>query len=95
VHTRTVASLADHPLVRFLRCGVKVTVNTDNRTVSKVTASQELARAWYYGELTVVEVKRILLNGVEAAFLPAEEKVALKVEFEEAFQELLAGVEEL
>jgi adenosine deaminase len=41
VQTRATDSLAAHPIDRFLRCGVPVTVSTDCRTVSATTLTGE------------------------------------------------------
>lgn len=78
VQTRAVSNYDGHPFARYLRSGVKITINTDNRSVSNTTSSYELARAWVHGELTVDELKRVVIAGVDAAFLSADEKTDLK-----------------
>ncbi|HVO31756.1 MAG TPA: adenosine deaminase [bacterium] len=89
VHTRAVSDYASHPYVRYLRTGVKVTINTDNRTVSNTTLSHELALAWFWGDLTRDELKRLVVNGVDAAFLPSEEKAMLREKFATEFDAVI------
>ena len=45
IQARIVATIADHPLARLLRAGVRVTLSTDDLTVSDVTLSDEYERA--------------------------------------------------
>ena len=89
VQTRAVSDYATHPFCRYLRAGVRVTINTDNRTVSNTTSSRELALAWFWGELTREELKRLVTNGASASFLPSEEKAAAAEEFDQGFEEAL------
>lgn len=92
VQTRAVSNYDGHPFARYLRSGVKITINTDNRSVSGTSASHELARAWVHGELTVDEVKGICIAGVDAAFLPADDKAQLKEVFQDALTTLFSEV---
>lgn len=93
VQTRAVSDYATHPFCRYLRAGVRVTINTDNRTVSNTTSSKELALAWHYGELTREELKKLVMNGAAASFLPSEEKTSAAEEFEGGFEAVLARAE--
>lgn len=93
VQTRAVSDFATHPFCRYLRAGVRVTINTDNRTVSNTTSSKELALAWFFGELTRDELKRLVVNGVDAAFLPSEEKAQMRESFAVEFEKVIARFE--
>lgn len=42
LQTKAVASADEYPIREFLDAGLKVTINTDNRTVSNTTLSKEL-----------------------------------------------------
>lgn len=90
VHTRAVANYDGHPVGRYLRQGLRITLNTDNRTVSNTTLAHEYARAWLHGELSEEEIRRILVAGVDAAFLPSEDKATMREEFRQAFDRLWA-----
>lgn len=73
LQTKAVDCPENFPLRKFLRQGIKVTVNTDNMTVSNVTLSQEFIKLRQLG-LTEEEEAVIRSNGVEAAFLPQGQK---------------------
>lgn len=74
VQIGAVPTLADHPVVRFLRLGFCATVNTDNRLMSNVSASSEMhAVATTFG-LDWNEIGRLVANGIEAAFAPYEQR---------------------
>ena len=59
-----------------LRSGIKVTVNTDNMTVSNTTIAKEFELLKKCG-MTEDEKAQLLRNSVEAAFLQEEKKALL------------------
>lgn len=63
-------TLADHPLKRYLDRGIPVTVNTDNRLMSRTSSTEELWRVVQAFGLGAADVRRILLASAEAAFAP-------------------------
>lgn len=75
------AGPGDYPLKEFLRAGLLVSVNTDNRTVSGTTLTEELDLAVRLsGGLAA---RRLFLeNAAKTAFLPREEKEELLRELE-------------
>ena len=77
VQTGAVRKMAAHPFRAYLKAGLRVTVNTDNRLVSSTTMTAELERAVAAFRLTPDDVRYVLLNGFKSAFLPYEEKGAL------------------
>jgi len=77
VQTRVVPSLEEHPLTRYVRTGVPVTISTDNRLFSRTTVTDELMRIHEHCGLTRDELKSIVINGFKHAFLPYEERAAL------------------
>ena len=68
VQAGVVPSLAEHPLAALHRAGVSVTVSTDDRTVTGITLSEELARSANALDLSTAELSSIALNGFERAF---------------------------
>ena len=70
VQAGVVASLADHPLAALHRAGVSVTVSTDDRTVTGITLSEELARSADALGLSSQELSAIAVNAFERAFSP-------------------------
>lgn len=84
IQTRAFLSPEDHPLLPLLRSGVKVTVNTDNKTVSNTTIDREFRILKECG-MTEEEKQEMLLNSVGAAFLSSEEKEKLARRMKAAF----------
>lgn len=78
LQTCTFADWAHHPLKTLLKAGVKVTVNSDNRTVSGTTAQKEMALAAQHLGLSAAQQARLWLNAADAAFLPEAQKQALR-----------------
>ncbi len=69
VQTRTSANYAEHAVDRLYRAGVSVGINTDTRTITKVTLEQEYARLrehFGWGDAELVACNRAALR---AAFV--------------------------
>jgi adenosine deaminase len=79
VQAGVVADLAAHPLPRLLRAGVRVTLSTDDRTVSDTMLVDELARAMAVMGLRPPEVLRLVREAWLAAFLDAEEPLRARL----------------
>lgn len=86
VMTRAVERLADHPFPRLLREGTRVTLNTDDPGVQGSTLSQDFERAEKELGVTKSELKRSVLNSVDAAFAPDSLKAALRKRVEEGWK---------
>ena len=78
VQTKAVSSFLEHPILRYLRSGLKVTVNTDNMTVSDTTIEREYRRLKTELGMTEEERKALLFNAADAAFLTEEERGRMK-----------------
>ena len=81
LNTSIFDSYEAYPLRKLMEAGIKVTVNTDNMTVSHTTAAAELEHL----KLTKEEMHLLAKNAVEAAFADAETKAWLKEEVEKRF----------
>ena len=68
--------------------GVYVTVNTDNISVSNTTLTDEYVVATLGTGVTLFELREMIMNAVEAAFLSGDEKEKLRQWFR---QRLWAG----
>jgi adenosine deaminase len=77
VQTGAYPSLAAHPVDRLHRLGFAVTVNTDNRLMSGVSASSELADVAATFGWTWDDVRTVTERALAGAFLPAEERARL------------------
>jgi len=77
VHTRAAPSLAEHPLDLLRRLRFRVTVNTDNRLMSGVTLSSELAAVSETFDFGITELRWLTVNAMKSAFWPFDERLAL------------------
>lgn len=78
VQTKAVASLDHHPIHEFIRSGLNVTINTDNRTVSDTTLTKEIRKIMEVFSLTLDDYKMIYENAVKRAFASSDEKHRLR-----------------
>ena len=88
--TRVVSSYTEHPFPALDAAGVLVTINSDDPPLFGTTLTDEflvLARHWGYD---ADGVQRIALNGLEASFLPEDDKARLRDEFLAEFATLRA-----
>ncbi|MGL5053818.1 MAG: adenosine deaminase [Cetobacterium sp.] len=76
--TKAVDSIKDHPIFDFYNSGIKVTVNTDNRTVSNTTLSNEFNILNTEFNINLEIYKNIYLTSIEAAFTDSVIKEKLK-----------------
>jgi len=70
VQAGIVPDLASHPIAVLHRTGVSVTLSTDDRTVTGISLSEEMARTATAVGLTDDELAAIALNGFARAFAP-------------------------
>jgi len=80
VHTGVVADVADHPIARLREAGFRVTLNTDNRLMSGVTATSELVTMAVSFGMGPAEFEGMTLVAMESAFLEDGEARAALVE---------------
>ncbi|QVQ50350.1 adenosine deaminase [Spiractinospora alimapuensis] len=81
VCTRGVASLEEHPLPQMVEAGLKVTLNTDDPPMFGTDLLREYRVAHDLG-FDDAGLARLAGNGVDASFLPDEEKDALRAEID-------------
>jgi adenosine deaminase len=78
VQTQAVRSLAVHPIDRYLKLGLPVTVNTDGRTTSNTCLTQEywtLCQQFGWG---LDEIQRTVLTAADSAFMNNEQRAELR-----------------
>lgn len=81
IQTGAVQSFWRHPLRDLHYLGVPVTVNTDNTSVSNTTLTDEYLMAVLGVGIKLEELRQMLMNAVEAAFLPGDKKRELRTWF--------------
>ena len=74
IHTKSVASLEEHPFKRYYDQRLRVTLNTDNRLISNTTLSKEYELASTTFNLSLQDLRGIIINGFKSAFLSHEKR---------------------
>ncbi|CEN86805.1 adenosine deaminase [Paraclostridium sordellii] len=78
LQTKAIDHLFNYPLEKFYKDGIKVTLNTDNRTVSNVDLTNEYSVIINEFNMDEEDYKNIYLNSVKACFANDEIKNKLK-----------------
>lgn len=73
-----VPSFERHPIDLFLRLGFRVTVNPDNRLLSRTSVTGELRKLADTFGWTGADVRRLSLDGLDAAFLDHPTRLRLR-----------------
>ncbi|MFT5476777.1 MAG: adenosine deaminase [Planctomycetota bacterium] len=77
VHTGATPSIAEHPFRYFLDEGYRVTLNTDNRLMSRTSMTEEYLVAVEEFGCDLDDLERIAINSMKSAFFPYAERVRL------------------
>ncbi len=88
LNTNMFESYEAYPFRQLLSAGVKVTLNTDNMTVSDVTIADEWEHICKAFRLSRAEVRQILINSVDASFASDEVKESLLCQIESAYPQV-------
>ena len=72
IHTGAFASLAAHPIRAMIEAGLDVSCSTDNRLMSGVTLSGELAAIRDRPGLSTAQLAQTMRAAAAASFLPRE-----------------------
>jgi adenosine deaminase len=82
IATMSVKEWKLHPIKNMLKNGIKVALCSDDPAMFNTKITREYMGLYKHGLLnTWPEIKQIVMNGVDASFLPPPEKQALAVEF--------------
>lgn len=73
LQTGAVRSLSHHPLPDMLALGLRATLNTDDPSISDTTLTDEYLIALTAMGLELGQLRMMVFNAVDAAFLPEEE----------------------
>lgn len=78
LQTKAIKNIENYPLNNFHKDGIKVSLNTDNRTVSDINLTNEYNIIFNNFEMSEDDYKTIYLNSVEASFADENTKNKLK-----------------
>ena len=68
MNTKVFDTITRYPIMRFLDEGIKVTINTDNMTVSNTTLRKEFQLVSDTFRLNKTEIERLMKNAAESIF---------------------------
>lgn len=71
-----------HPVRKLFDAGIPITINTDNRSISNTSLTQEYEKLAMDFNFTVEELRQCNRNVLQYAFLPDRQKEALLQEFD-------------
>ena len=74
IQTKAVNSLENHPFYKFYKDGLKVTLNTDNRTVSNIDLTGEFNNIDTSFEMSSEDYKNLYLISVDSTFADDDTK---------------------
>lgn len=77
IQTSTIASLAQHPLKKFLEHGIIASLNTDDPAVEGIELKHEYTVAAPAAGLTAAQIRQAQINGLTMAFINQAERDAL------------------
>lgn len=77
MQTKAVEHIQDYPLEEFLKNGLCVTINTDNRTVSNTSIMKEIEFVKKHCHQTDEDIVKLMKNAVEVSFTTEVEKQRL------------------
>ena len=76
--TKNASDYSHHPVKKLYEMGLKVSINTDNRTVSNITLTKEYENLIHYLDFKIDDFYQMNLNAIEYAFLSESEKEELR-----------------
>jgi adenosine deaminase len=77
VQTGAADSIAEHPIGLLTRLRFRVTVNTDNRLMSRTSMTDEMCALVDAFGYTLEDLRWFTINATKSAFLPFDERLAL------------------
>ena len=91
LQTGVIPGLGQHPLWAFQQVGIRVTINTDDPSISSTTLTDEYMVALRGIGIPLRALRQMLLTAAQAAFLPEPERQRLVDWFHQALPPLGAG----
>jgi adenosine deaminase len=89
VQTGAVTDMAAHPFKFYLDFGLRVTINTDNRLITDTTVTKELLLLAKQFDVTVKDVRNILVGGFKSAFLTFHDRAQLVRKVQNEMDEII------
>lgn len=82
VQTNNVEEYFNHPIDKLYRLGIRLNINTDNKTVSNVSISEEYQKLRDCFKFSDDDFRKMNIDALESAFISEEEKQELLKELD-------------
>lgn len=77
LQTGAAKTIAEHPIGKLSDLRFRVTVNTDNRLMSRTSMTHEMNQLVRAFNWTLKDLQRVTVNAMKSAFIPFEERLAI------------------
>jgi adenosine deaminase len=91
LQTGAISRLGQHPLWAYQQVGIRVTINTDDPSISNTTLTDEYLVALRGIGIPLRAIRNMILSAAEAAFLPEPERQRLVEWFRQALPHFGSG----
>lgn len=91
VQTNVVATYENHPIKYLYDKGIKVTISTDNRTVSNINLTEEYQKLINTFQFTLEDIKRMNIFAINSSFLSDIEKENLIIKYNTLYEEFISN----
>jgi adenosine deaminase len=86
IQTNVYDTIAEHPIDKLYQAGLSIGINTDARTITDTTLSEEYGKLHNSFRWDTEEFYRCNLNALEAAFLPEDVRNDLKARLADGYE---------
>lgn len=87
VQTLAVPNLNEHPIKKLFKKNIPICINTDNRTVSNITLTEEYQKLKNTFNFTTENFIKMNINAINASFLSNDEKETLKKQYQNKLEQ--------
>jgi len=77
LQTGAAKSMADHPIGKLAKLRFRITVNTDNRLMSKTSMTHEFVELSKAFDWSLLDYQRVTVNALKSAFIPFDERLEI------------------
>ena len=77
LQTGAAKTMAEHPIGKLSELRFRVTVNTDNRLMSRTSMTNEMYQLVRTFNWTLTDLQRVTVNAMKSAFIPFEERLRI------------------
>jgi adenosine deaminase len=77
LQTGAATSIDTHPIGALAELRFRVTINTDNRLMSRTSMTHEMSEVVKAFDWTLLDLQRVTINALKSSFIPFEERLQI------------------